>query len=89
VDRYLALIPDRPHVGQRELMEPLRRRDAEGVAQVMEAHLETVSQRVVARARKLVADGHFGLETTGRPRRASVPRRSGGPTLLEAQPLAG
>jgi DNA-binding GntR family transcriptional regulator len=89
VDRYLTLIPDRPHVGEREMMEPLRRRDAEGVAQVMEAHLETVSERVVARVRELVADGHLGLETTGRRRRASAPRRAGRPTLLGAQPLAG
>jgi DNA-binding GntR family transcriptional regulator len=86
VDRYLSLIPERPHVGHREVMEPLRVRDGDGVAQVMGAHLDLIAERVVARVRELVANGHLGLETTTRRRRTSA-RRSGRPTLLE--PLAG
>jgi DNA-binding GntR family transcriptional regulator len=86
VDRYLALIPERPHVGHQEVMEPLRARDGDGVARVMEAHLDTVSEQVVARVRELVATGHLGLEPTSRRRRGSA-RRSTRPKLLE--PLAG
>jgi len=86
VDRYLSLIPERPHVGHREVMEPLRARDPEGVARVMESHLETVGDRVVARVRELVANGHLGLDTSSRRRRGPA-RRNGRATLLE--PLAG
>jgi DNA-binding GntR family transcriptional regulator len=87
VDRYLLMIPERPHVGHQEIMEPLRVRDGDGVARVMELHLEMVSERVVSRVRELVATGHLSHEPSSRRRRASTRRATAGPTLLK--PLAG
>jgi len=87
VDRYLLLTPERPHVGHRELVEPLRARDADAVARVMETHLQMVSDGVVARVRELVATGHLSHEPSSRRRRANSRRAPAGPTLLK--PLAG
>jgi hypothetical protein len=67
-------------------MEPLRVRDADGVAQVIQAHLDEISNQVVARVRELMANGHLELETTSRRPRAAA-RRPRRPTLLK--PLAG
>jgi hypothetical protein len=67
-------------------MAPLRMRDADGVAHVIQVHLDMVGESVVVRVRELMANGHLAHEATGRRRRTTTARRTS-PRLLE--PLAG
>jgi hypothetical protein len=87
VDRYLLMIPDRPHVLEADLLPPVRARDAEGVARVIQAHLEEVEAQVVARVRELMADGHLAYEPATRRRRSTARRAPSRPKLVA--PLAG